>query len=136
MSTLQLATPQAPLLDLVNDLHLEHFTSGARRAEGPLVAGRRDGLWRTWHPSGQLAEEALYQDGHRHGPFRAWHADGALWSDGEYVHGRLHREWRCYWPSGVLAIAGSYEAGRAVGLWTYTDQRGELLRQVDHTAVH
>lgn len=136
MSTLLLATTQAPTLDLVTDLHVELFPSGARRAEGPLVAGRRHGLWRTWHPGGQFSEEALYQDGQRHGPFRAWHADGTLWSEGEYVHGRLHRDWRCYWPSGVVAIAGAYEAGRAVGQWTYTDQRGEPLRQVDHTAVH
>ena len=62
----------------------------------------------------------------RHGLFRAYHPNGNLASEGNYVDGAEHGDWRDYHDNGQVAAQGVYERGQEVGLWSFWDADGSL----------
>ena len=53
----------------------------------------RHGLFRAFHPSGQLASEGNYEHGIENGPWQDFHDDGSLAAKGEYQHGVEIGDW-------------------------------------------
>lgn len=105
------------------------------REEGPLVEGKREGLWharagdgrvametpfvdgaeqgtqRIFFPDGSTHVERTFQDGRRHGPEREWYPGGAkrceaAWQDGEREGVR-----RCYFAGGKPAVEEHWHGG-------------------------
>ncbi len=63
----------------------------------------------------------------RHGLFRAYHPGGELASEGNYAEGAEYGQWRDYYPSGTVAAEGQYEMGEeVVGTWRFWAPDGTL----------
>ena len=93
------------------------FDNSGNHAEGRLLAGVKDGYWRTDLADGGVITEN-YGEGRYHG--LATHA----FSDGTYIEvsyakGRRHGPWQRSHPDGY-SEAGSYENNRKHGTWTIT----------------
>lgn len=86
-----------------------HYDSGQLAEQGWIDAeGRRSGVWRAWHPSGQLEREATYADGEPEGPVREWHANGQLRWQGTFPGGgRPSVDWVEYNADGSVRFDAS-----------------------------
>lgn len=69
--------------------------------------------------------------GQRHGEWNAFYADSSKWSNGYYEHGLAEGKRKVWFPNGQLRIEGTYENGKEVGLWTYRNEQGKVLRIED-----
>ncbi|MSR63099.1 MAG: hypothetical protein EXS08_11715 [Planctomycetes bacterium] len=96
-SEVDFGTRAAPLLTPNRFWH----ANGKLAAEGPALAGVREGLWHYWNEDGSPAREGGYRSGKR---------DGA---------------WTFYDEKGVKRAAGLYALGQRVGTWTLWDEHGE-----------
>jgi antitoxin component YwqK of YwqJK toxin-antitoxin module len=61
----------------------------------------------------------------RHGLFRAYHPNGELQSEGFYLDGNEHGPWKDYHQNGQMAARGEYENGQEVGVWEYWNEHGD-----------
>jgi antitoxin component YwqK of YwqJK toxin-antitoxin module len=61
----------------------------------------RHGLFRAYHPNGNLASEGSYIDGQENGLWRDYHDNGHLAAEGEYLDGVETGEW-VYWSADGL----------------------------------
>ena len=60
----------------------------------------------------------------RHGLFRAYHPNGELASEGHYTNGHEHGLWKDFHQNGQIAAQGEYDAGREIGHWQYWNDDG------------
>ena len=98
-----------------------HDASGTR-SEAHEVRGedgvwRRDGPFRAWHSSGELAEEGAFRDGLQEGAWTTWHVGGAPHARGSYLFGAKEGVWIERRPDGSLdeAASGIFESGERTG---------------------
>ena len=86
-------------------------------ARGRLVAGVKDGSWRTTLKNGSVISEN-YADGRIHGPATYEYASGAF-IEGSYEKGWMHGSWRRLHSDGYTET-GPYEMGKKHGTWAFT----------------
>lgn len=103
------------------------FADGAPRSEvdfGPpgSSAARTN---RFWHANGRLAAEGPAVAGVREGRWSYWSESGLLLREGSYRAGRRDGSWSFFDERGVLRSTGAYALGRRVGPWTLWDEQGE-----------
>lgn len=55
--------------------------------------GLRDGLYRAWHASGQLAERGEFEHGYRAGHWETWYENGQPSSSGDWSIGLKCGDW-------------------------------------------
>jgi hypothetical protein len=73
---------------------------------GICEGGQKTGIWKTFHPTGELYYE------------------------GEYIEDLKENEWKVYYPSGRIKQVGKYRAGWEVERWTfYGDKDGEVVME-------
>ena len=63
---------------------------------GLVLEGKREGVWREWHPNGQLKKECTYSNGEQEGLYRSWWSNGQLGTEANHKDGKLngiHRKW-------------------------------------------
>lgn len=89
--------------------------AGRRRVEAEFEHGAMDGDYRTWHPSGQLAEEGSYKDDVRHGTWTIWYEDGTRAKEQEFRGGEPDGRSREWYPNGQLRFDEHYEDGARHG---------------------
>ena len=77
---------------------------------------------RFWHPNGKLAAEGPAIAGVREGQWSYWNDAGVLVREGGYRQGRRDGPWRFYDERGQRRSAGSYALGQRVGEWTLWDE--------------
>ena len=133
------------------------FASGAISSEGCLVDGLPEGVWKTYHPNGNLASEGAREGHELAGEWRFYHEDGWLEHEMNYDLGRLNgverffsgpevlreeRMWqagvqegeqRLYHANGNLARTVPFVAGREQGLgWEFAQEDGRKLARLDY----
>lgn len=90
-----------------------------------------DGLFRSFHPNGELKMEGNMREGKRTGIWRAFYTDGTLWSEGLYKDGLREGRSMVYHSNGVIKIKGIYQMGRKAGIWYFYSEKGILLDSAD-----
>ena len=70
---------------------VEWFEDAGKRFQYQLIDSRKEGPYRAWHQSGQLAAEGQYQRGRREGVWRFLNEDGSVDAErsGTYKNGAL-----------------------------------------------
>ncbi len=68
---------------------VERYADDSTKSVTPYVAGRRHGLARAWHASGQPMYERGYLEGLEEGFHRGWWEDGRLHFEYPYADGTL-----------------------------------------------
>ena len=123
----------------------EYLEGEARWAEGAVEDRTsrgegiaRTGTWRWWNAGGHLEEEVEYEGGERHGVTRLWSPDGDLLAEVEYVEDARHGPATEVVPGATYADprivrgSGRYEHGLGVGKWTFVDEAGDVVAEVDY----
>ncbi|MBW2542341.1 MAG: toxin-antitoxin system YwqK family antitoxin [Deltaproteobacteria bacterium] len=94
---------------------LSWYEGGAPKAEAHFDEGKLDGVFKLWHPNGQLAEEGYYVDDQRHGTFSAWGEDGIKLLKQDFVKGQRNGEMMRWYPDGQLQFFEHYVDGEKDG---------------------
>lgn len=113
---------------------IEYYSSGQKRTEMPWRNGKRHGIGRMWHPSGQLFQEGAFVDDHEHGPQTEWFDSGEKCVEVYSNHGVLHGPAREWFKNGQLRNQCQWVNGKMHGEMRHYDEQGTLLKvnQFDH----
>jgi len=68
---------------------------------------RRDGIWTSWYENGQKNSEYRYINGKEDGEYNVWHRNGKQY------------------------IKGKFDMGEKVGIWTFYDTLGTVMKETD-----
>ena len=67
-----------------------------------LSGGMKNGTCRKFYPSGELLEEAEWQDNRMHGKYAAYFTSGKAFLECHYVNGQRDGTCLGYYPSGAV----------------------------------
>ena len=67
----------------------------------------RNGVWTSWYENGQKNSEQNYVEGKENGEYNVWH------------------------PNGKQYIKGEYDMGEEVGIWTFHDSTGTVMKEIN-----
>lgn len=87
---------------LVATYEKEFYEDGNVLKEGPIIANKRHGKWKTYYRSGKI------------------------WSELMYYESMLDDTIRGYYTNGQLKYRGIYNNGEKTGVWLFYDENGEL----------
>lgn len=90
--------------------------------------GEREGLWTTYHASGQRMMVGQYQHGVPVGRFTWWHENGQRSLVSYFEQGERDGRWTWWHPNGVKMSQGDYRGDHPVGQWAFWDAHGKLER--------
>ena len=82
-----------------------YYSDGSLNLEGPLLNGKREGLWKSWYE------------------------DGSLWSEGEFRDGLRQGPAVVFYPNGKKMLEGHYTDNERTGLWKSWDDEGHLINE-------
>ena len=91
--------------------------------------GNKQGLWRSWHPNGELAGRGLYQDDQQQGHWIYYYLNGKKQSEGDYDHDVKDGLWTTWYDDGQKETEGEYYLGEPHGLhkqWTPDGTESEI----------
>ncbi len=114
-----------------NGTHVSTYTVGTVRETGKVLNGERVGIWKTFSESGQLLEEAVYEEGlyrlnnswdlegkemvkNRAGQHKTF-SGSAIMESGTIAEGWRTGEWVIFTPEGDTAQRVTYDRGRQNG---------------------
>lgn len=80
----------------------EYYEDGNLLKEGPIVANKRHGDWKTYYRSGKI------------------------WSELTYYEGMPDDTITSYYTNGNLKYQGIYSNGQKTGVWLFFDEEGNL----------
>ena len=118
--------------------HVYRNSDGSLREEGPVVAGKRHGLWVGRDKHGNETK-GHYVDDKKHGKWvegiRHYKLDDVFDSrfvgEGEYVEGRKHGLWVYHHPSGDM-LRVEFEGGNMIVPFFLYDHDGEKCWRMTH----
>lgn len=84
-----------------------YYMEGMKHLDGPLVDGKRNGVFETYYKS------------------------GALMSRGTFVNGVREGEAFTYYENGNIKYQGVYVNGKECGIWKFYEENGELDKEVN-----
>lgn len=122
------------------------------KTEGKYVDGKKQGVWKTFFPSGQLKQEITYVDNRPNGYVRIYYENGNLseegiWKGNKWVgkykfyhkNGKVAYDWnynntgkrtgeqKYYYENGNKMIEGTWENGKENGTVKEYNEKGELI---------
>ncbi len=134
-------------------VRLYHADSTTIKAEGRVVKGKIDGLWRSYYEDGQIQSTITYKDGIADGVaffyydnekqttrveltfqedkvtgvYREFYENGNRKAMLNFTEGQPDGTAEFYYDSGVIKIAGRYKNGAKEGKWKHYSETGELI---------
>jgi antitoxin component YwqK of YwqJK toxin-antitoxin module len=96
---------------VVNGVYHEFNKHGVLVCEGKMVDGLREGEWREYYDTGELAIIQHYVKGEPHGRFMSYHMNGSKWSEGTHSNGKCCGMFRVYDEQGKLVRTMIYKEG-------------------------
>jgi antitoxin component YwqK of YwqJK toxin-antitoxin module len=84
-----------------------------------LPNGEKHGLYKTYHPDGQLWYEGTWKDGERHGWWKEYYPNGQLRREGIRKNDLKQGLWKYYHENGWLGFEGTFKDDNEHGLWKY-----------------
>jgi MORN repeat protein len=85
-----------------------------------------NGLFRTWHPNGQLEFEVTYEEGRRTGLSRSWHENGQLEAEATWKDDVLDGIYKYWDKDGQFRYEKSWKEGSQHGLERHWNSDGTL----------
>lgn len=84
-----------------------YYDEGMKHLDGPIVDGKRNGLFETYYKSGELM------------------------SKGTFVNGIREGEAFTYYENGKVKYHGSYKNGKECGIWNFYEENGEFDKAIN-----
>jgi len=130
-----------------------YYENGTIQAEGNIVNGNPDGLWRSYYPSGNISSSITYVRGMVNmqaifyydnvenvkladaefvqdkieGLYREYYDNGARKTNITYKDGVMDGLVEFYYPTGDIKISGEYKDGLKDGKWEFYDENGIVI---------
>lgn len=82
-------------------------------AEEHYKNGKEDGVWKFWHPNGQLKQQIHLREGVRHGLATEWDENGEKRFEATFADGKLHGTATRWFPDGRKVVQ-EYDEGKLV----------------------
>lgn len=89
-------------------------------------------IHREYHENGQLKMEGPMVNGKRHGVWISWYENGLKWSETTFSHGIKSGRTVTYYDNGMMRYNGEYANDERVGVWHFYNEEGKLDKKVDH----
>lgn len=94
----------------------------------------RNGVFKTWHPNGQIARQGEYRYNLPVGKATWWFANGQKQMEGTYVDGKQDGHWTWWHENGIKSISGDYKDGVPAGSWVWWKDTGKVAQKADMSA--
>ena len=108
--------------------------NGLLLAEGIVnEAGKYNGKWKDYYPSGKVLDEGQYTDSRRTGIWKFYDESGKLEQTGSFNNGRPDGTWKWYYDSGALLREEEYFQGQRDGAFTEYSETGDIITQGTYT---
>ncbi len=102
------------------------YPHGGNDAEGNMVDGKNEGLWKSYLESGTLFSETTYKADQPEGTVKLYYPQGTVAIEKNYKAGQLDGLYRHYHHNGKAYTEGYYVAGVKQGEWNYYYINGQL----------
>lgn len=94
--------------------------------------GSRNYVKESWfYQEGTLHLEGPIVDGKRNGKFKTYHKSGSLMSRGNFVDGIREGKATTYHENGKIKYEGFYKNGKECGIWKFYDEDGKLIKEIN-----
>lgn len=104
--------------------YISYWKNGNKAQEGAHLAGRREGPWTFWFPSGIKEMEVTYSSGATYGSVVQYRQTGVVAVSGTVTAGVPGGLWLSWYPDGSPKTTGSYDNGKRSGEWRFWDADG------------
>lgn len=94
--------------------------------KGSYQSGRKEGLWITFYPNGNVKSEIIYKRGRPNGRFKLYYENGNLEEEGSWVNRLYNGSFKRYYEDGTLEQEKTFDVnGKAKGKVTYYYPNGK-----------
>jgi antitoxin component YwqK of YwqJK toxin-antitoxin module len=84
---------------------------------GKYINGKKEGVWKMYHPNGVSEYEGVYHEGKKEGIWKEYYDNGNLKCIETYVAGQLNGDCSFYTEDGHRLITGQFTHGYRSGEW-------------------
>ena len=115
--------------DKISGLDVDYYEDGGLRKIQEYTDGQPDGWSKVYYQSGELLQESHWDQGLQLDN-RNYYPNGNLGQEDEFKYGR--KTYATYYlPNGVKYLEGAYRYERRIGVWSYYDSLGKLIKTED-----
>lgn len=108
------------------------WENGSLKAEGRMIDGKEQGLWKEYYESGEKRAEVNYENGVREGPSIVFWPSGGIKREGEYLADQYNGQWTSWYENGQKEEEGWFQHGKETGQWRLWDSLGHLTEEHDY----
>lgn len=104
-----------------------NYKVGSTVEEGNYENGRKNGIWKTYYPNGNLKSEITYENSRTKGPYTLYYENGKVEEKGNWARTKNTGDFKRYHSNGKLAQDFTFtETGKRSGKQTYYYANGNL----------
>lgn len=94
--------------------------------------GSRTWIRETWYyQEGMKHLDGPIVDGKRNGVFETYYKSGTLMSKGDFVEGKRDGKATVFYENGKVNYEGFYKNGKECGIWKFYDEDGNIYNEVN-----
>jgi uncharacterized protein len=110
------------------------YVDGTLMGEGILdTIGLQQGMWKEYHPNGELKSQGEYINSKRVGAWKFLHPNGKTEQEGKYDRkGKAQGPWKWYYENGNMLREESYRNGLQDGIMTEYDENGKVITKGEY----
>lgn len=101
-------------------------------AEEKYDKGQETGVWKSFYPSGVVAQTIEWADGKENGDFKQFHPNGKPKMEAKMKDGKRHGLVFFYYPNGSINVHGYYYQDKRHGKWTYYSTKGKEDKVIEY----
>ncbi len=105
---------------------------GLLSAEEQYEQGVKVGVWKTYYPEGNVAEELTYRNDKMQGPCVQYFTDGSVKLKCNYADDKLDGLYVIYHLKGTVEVSGTFSRNMKNGAWVYLHENGELEKREEY----
>lgn len=118
--------------DKISGTRYDYDSYGRLEMERAYKNSQNDGVYRTFHPNGQVNVETNSVQDNVHGPITYHYDNGQVRTTGQFNKGNRHGEWKSFHKNGKDMSVGSYSNGKETGVWKYYYDDGTLEKEENY----
>lgn len=85
------------------------------------------------YPDGRIRIKGYVIGGYREGQWMSFYPNGNPWSSSFYKKGKLNGATVTFYENGQMRYKGEYREDTRSGLWTFWDEKGKQIEQIDYS---
>ncbi len=110
---------------------ISYYTKETKASQIDYVAGKKNGWYKKWYPSGVLSFESAYLNGKQHGLTKTWWKNGNLRSESNFQNGvadGLQKQW---YESGTKFKFQRLTSGKEEGIQQSWRENGKIYNNYE-----